>query len=135
MLNNEITMEEAFRKYGLIYFTHGDYENIRIEEFNSKDFPEEFLPKKDDFFELKLNYIDRYIQLLQNESCDVIDYSFDRTLLTKCLEYYAFLENRINNSYFNYEELFGENILFNSFNSNNSYKENKAYENMNSSAA
>ncbi len=135
MLNNEITMEMAFRKYGKIYFTHGDCNHICVKEYNSEDFSADYLPTKGEYFELKLNYIDRYINLLNMESCDVIDYKFDHTLLKQCLNYYSFLEKHYASLFFNFVESFNENIINSDYLADKKTQENNVAEDINSHAA
>jgi hypothetical protein len=87
MLDNQISMEQTFRKKGIIYFTHGQFDQVIVEEFDSKSFSSDYLPEKDEFFDLKPNYIDRYISALRKEPSDILDYVINRNFYTDLLDY------------------------------------------------
>ena len=77
MLDNSIPMEEAFRKFGYIYFISGQPDDIKVQKIESSIFRSDLLPDKGVFFDLKLAYIDRYILSLRNEISEMLDYALN----------------------------------------------------------
>jgi len=74
MLDNKIPMEQAFREYGKVYYTEIQKGSIVAKCYDSICFNAGLLPEKGVFFDLKLNYIDRYIGLLKKEPDIIFDY-------------------------------------------------------------
>ena len=138
MLENRLTMEEAFRNNGVIYFTHLKNDMICAKKYDSKDFPSKFLPKKGEFFDLKFNYIDKYISILHKEPCDVLNYSIDRKFWEICftvvykikdiIQKDLYNEEMINDEFYHVKLL--ENIELNSIDD-----ETKSTEDINNFAA
>lgn len=80
MLNNEITMEEAYRKAGYIGETFIDKEGkMRFDKYEAASFSGERLPNKGAYYDIKSEYIKQYICELQRyceSRYEVIDYSY-----------------------------------------------------------
>lgn len=80
MLNNEITMEEAYRKSGYIGETFIDEEGkMRFDKYEAGSFCGERLPNKGAYYDIKSEYISQYIRELQRyceSRYEVIDYSY-----------------------------------------------------------
>lgn len=134
MLDNHISMEQTFRKNGIIYLTHGQYDNVIVDKYDSSLFPSELLPEKDEFFDLKLSYIDRYISLLRNEPSDILNYSINCSIYTSLLNYcylkYCDAIDDLGN-----ENVFDDKLFSVNDSVKNTGEENNANDNMDFSAA
>ena len=80
MLNNEITMEEAYRKAGYIGETFIDEEGkMKFDRYETGSFSSERLPNEGAYYDIKSEYINQYIcelQLYCESRYEVIDYSY-----------------------------------------------------------
>lgn len=85
MLNNEITMEEAYRKAKYIGETFIDEEGkMRFNRYETGSFSGERLPDKGAYYDIKSEYINQYICELQRyceSRYEVIDYSYGENSL------------------------------------------------------
>lgn len=76
MLNNYITMEEAFRSSHKIILTGKINQRITCSEYNASEFDSSMLPNKGEYYDLKLDYIDDYIDKLRHEPEEIIKYDY-----------------------------------------------------------
>lgn len=80
MLNNEITMEEAYRRSGYIGETFIDEEGrMRFYKYASDSFSGGKLPSKGAYYDIRSEYINEYICKLQRccgSRYEIIDYSY-----------------------------------------------------------
>lgn len=68
MLENRVTMERTFRNSASIFKTYIDEsDNLRFKIFEGLTFDEKFLPRKNEFFELKSRHILKYIEKIKRE--------------------------------------------------------------------
>jgi len=68
MLENRVTMEKTFRNSDFILKTYIDMsDNLQFETFEGLTFDGKFLPKKNEFFELKSRHILKYIEKIKRE--------------------------------------------------------------------
>lgn len=68
MLENRVTMERTFRNSTHILKTYIDKsDNLQFETFEGLTFDEKFLPRKNEFFELKSRHILKYIEKIKRE--------------------------------------------------------------------
>lgn len=85
MLNNEITMEEEYRKDKYIGETFIDEEGkMRFNRYETGSFSGERLPDKGAYYDIKSEYVNQYICELQRyceSRYEVIDYSYGENSL------------------------------------------------------
>ena len=74
MLENKITMDEAFRSASEIVMTKEMNGVIVAEKYDPFLFDEKLLPQKGAFFELNFDYIKRYISVLKKYPKIIVDY-------------------------------------------------------------
>lgn len=80
MLNNKKTMEETFRSADCIYETYVSEEDnlLKYKIFSSSEFDSSRLPDKNEYFELRSDYILQYIDMLQREQkIQYMEYDID----------------------------------------------------------
>lgn len=76
MLKNEIPMDESFKSSQNIIYTEMKNNRLSAHMYSVDDFPVDKLPQKGAFFELKFDYIDRYVSLLEKCPQQVQEYVF-----------------------------------------------------------
>ncbi len=78
MLKNEISMDETFRLADTILVTHiGENDVLETKVTKSNTFDANMLPDAGEFFDLKLDYIDRYISKLEKEPQIIFSYELN----------------------------------------------------------
>ena len=77
MLQNEITMENAFRMADCIYQTYVDEDNsMNYFCYESASFDGSKLPKVGAYYRINSNYIKKYINELEQESLNYLEYDY-----------------------------------------------------------
>ena len=68
MLENRITMEQAYRNADIIWLTEDtEGEKLKVKACDPKSFPPDMLPAAGRYFELQTGYISRYIDSLKTD--------------------------------------------------------------------
>jgi len=75
MLENKITMAEAFRRASHILLTKKVGGEIHFEKYDPAEFSDDMLPERGTFFELDFDYIRRYVSVLKQIPQFVVDYN------------------------------------------------------------
>lgn len=66
MLENRITMEQVYRNADIIYLSRdAENEELKVETYNSKSFSADMLPVAGKYYELQIDYVDRYVHELK----------------------------------------------------------------------
>ena len=77
MLKNEIPMDAAFRSTSSIVLTRMVDDRFEFKEYPSNQFDSEMLPQSGTYFELKHNFIDRYISDLEKLPQEIQNYDLN----------------------------------------------------------
>ena len=71
MLENRISMDKAFRKNGIIYYTEennsDESDELEVTAYAADQFPEDHLPDAGENYDLKFDWVDQYIKLLKKD--------------------------------------------------------------------
>ena len=66
MLENRITMEQVYRNADIIYLSRdSENEELKVETYNPKSFSADMLPVAGRYYELQIDYVDRYVHELK----------------------------------------------------------------------
>lgn len=92
MLENKITMSQAFRSEKKIYFTEENEEDdscLHLTAYESNAFPADHLPDSGEYYELDFKWVRDYIQKLKEERSGEIELniSYELPVLKKSTEY------------------------------------------------
>ena len=66
MLENRITMEQVYRNADIIYLSRdSENEELEVETYTPKSFSADMLPVAGRYYELQIDYVDRYVDELK----------------------------------------------------------------------